>query len=46
MIRKAILFGCLVVILLFTFMIYDGWFMKGDTEVTCLPYAKCESVGQ
>jgi len=46
MIRRAILFGCLAVILLFAFMIYDGWFMKGDYEVECLPYAECESIDQ
>lgn len=46
MIRKAILVGVLAVIALFAFMIYDGWFMKGDTDVECLPYAECESVDQ
>ncbi len=44
MIRKAILVGVLAVIVLFAFMIYDGWFMKGDADVECLPYAECESV--
>jgi hypothetical protein len=41
--RRAIVLGAVVAITLFAFMIYDGWFMKGDYEVECLPYAQCEA---
>ena len=46
MTRKAILVGCLGVVIVFAFLIYYGWPMMGNPEIECLPYAECESVDQ
>lgn len=43
MTKRAILLGVAVAAALFAFMIHDGWFMKGDREIECLPYAECET---